>query len=151
VASPRTDVAPPRESSRDVRLEPHRLLRPPGALGTGRPATRDESPRLLGPAPPLLRYAPGELPPGWGVPAAEPRNDLGVVALLLGIAAVLIGLIPRAFVVAYVIAVVAAAGGFFSVARVRSGVADNRRTAVAATLLGTAGLALSALGYVITR
>ncbi len=151
MASPRLDVTPPlHEPPPELRIQRYRV--PDVASGDdSRPAPPPVIDSDWGTAPPLPHYAPGELPPGWGVPAPEPRNDIGVAALVLGLAAVLAGLVPQAFAIAYVISVVTVPAGFLALLRVRAGIASNRGVALTAALLGIAGLALSGIGYVLTR
>lgn len=79
--------------------------------------------------------------PAFGEPRPQPRNGLGVAALVLGVLALLTGL----FVVGGLLGIAAVVLGAMGRARARRGEATNGRTAIAGLVLGVLGLLLSAL------
>lgn len=92
-------------------------------------------------------YAPGPYPPpagyaGYPPPAAEPRNGLGLAALictLIALAGVLAPM-PILFLVSGPLAIVALCLGIAGQARVSKGRATNGGVCAAAILLGVAAL-----------
>ena len=79
--------------------------------------------------------------------APAPRNGLGVAALVVGIVALLLGIIPFLGVLG-VVGVVAVVLGVVSLSRVRRGLATNRGVSITGVVLG--GLAvLAAIGWLV--
>lgn len=79
----------------------------------------------------------------------EPRNGLGLTSLVLGISALIPGLMPITFWVAGPLAVGAIAFGLAGLARVRRGTATNRWTARFGIATGLLAATLSIVGAVI--
>ncbi|MFE2481319.1 DUF4352 domain-containing protein, partial [Streptomyces sp. NPDC059389] len=91
----------------------------------------------------------------WGAPAPSATNGLAVAALTLGIAAVVIGIIPFLFWAGGILAVVGIGIGIGALVRASKG-AGRRAMAVTGTVLAVLGLAASAgglflTGYVVTN
>lgn len=88
------------------------------------------------PPPPLPAPGTPDLPPA-PTDAAAPRNGMGTAALVLGI----IGLVLAcAFGVGTIFAIIAIVLGAIGLKNVKKGVASNRGSALAGTILGIAGL-----------
>ncbi|MFF4847595.1 DUF4190 domain-containing protein [Streptomyces sp. NPDC001194] len=108
------------------------------------------------PAGPWGVNAPGAAPGNpWGAPAPSTTNGLAVAALTLGIAAVVIGIIPFLFWAGGILAVVGIGIGIGALVRASKG-AGRRAMAVTGTVLAVLGLAASAgglflTGYVVTN
>lgn len=86
-------------------------------------------------------YAP---PPGYGhpmpIPPAEPKNGLGLAALICALLAAPCAFVPILFVIGGPLALVALCLGIAAQARVRRGRATNGRMTAIATLLAAFGL-----------
>ena len=88
------------------------------------------------PPPPLPAPGTPDLPPA-PTDATAPRNGMGTAALVLGI----IGLVLAcAFGVGTIFAIIAIVLGAIGLKNVKKGVASNRGSALAGTILGIAGL-----------
>ncbi|MGW4380793.1 hypothetical protein [Kitasatospora sp. NPDC004531] len=92
--------------------------------------------------------APGPAPTGvhwpqYTPPAPEPRNGLGVTALVLGIVAVLLSLPLGLFWVTWLPALLAVLFGCIGLSLARRNLATNRGIALAGTVLGGIGLLAS--------
>ncbi|MCI0688708.1 MAG: DUF4190 domain-containing protein [Sporichthyaceae bacterium] len=86
-------------------------------------------------------------PPGYYRP--EPRNGLGLAAVIVGGIGILFGLVPLTFWIAGPLALAAIVLGLAGRGRVRRGNATNGRMAVTGTILGVGAAALSMVGAVI--
>jgi hypothetical protein len=92
------------------------------------------------PPPPELSSYPSMPPPrGW----QQPRNGLGVAALVLGILSIIPGVVM--IVVGVVLGILAIIFGVIGIARARRGEATNRGMAIAGLVCGAVGFALSAV------
>ncbi|MFI2610973.1 DUF4190 domain-containing protein [Kitasatospora sp. NPDC018619] len=115
---------------------------PPGPVG---PAAAPAAPP--GPIPGQL---PG-LPPGvpyWPAyplpaPAPQPRNGMGIAALVLGIVGVVLGVTIVLFWLSWLPALLAVVFGAVALGYVRRGLAANRAMALAGVVLGVTGLLVS--------
>jgi hypothetical protein len=90
--------------------------------------------------------------PVTAAPAAltvEPKNGLGIVALILGIIGLVSGLIPLFFWFAIAMGVVALVLGLVGRARVKRGVATNRKSALFGVLTGVGAIAIGIWGATI--
>ena|GEM_PF-3572561 len=83
------------------------------------------------------------------VPVPQPRNGLGIAALVLGLVGLLFGLIPLTGFVAIVLGVIGLVLGLVGLGRVRKHIATNRvlswfgvGTSLAAVVLGIVGLVI---------
>ncbi|KOU12920.1 hypothetical protein ADK52_39090, partial [Streptomyces sp. WM6372] len=122
---------------------------PPGAPSFGSP---------VAPVPPGSAWGahPGAAPGNpWGTPPPATTNGLAVAALTLGIAAVVIGIIPFLFWAGGILAVVGIGIGIGALVRASKG-AGRKAMAVTGTVLAVLGLAASAgglflTGYVVTN
>ncbi|MFF3858023.1 DUF4190 domain-containing protein [Streptomyces sp. NPDC002209] len=85
----------------------------------------------------------------WGTPARPATNGLAVAALVIGIAAVLIGLIPFVFWAGGLLAVVGIGIGIGALVRA-SGGAGRKTMAVVGTVLAVLGLGASVGGFLLT-
>ncbi|MEV6581686.1 hypothetical protein AB0M92_26390 [Streptomyces sp. NPDC051582] len=101
-------------------------------------------------------HAPGATPGNpWGTPAPSATNGLAVAALTLGIAAVIIGIIPFLFWAGGILALVGIGIGIGALVRASKG-AGRKAMAVTGTILAVLGLGASAgglflTGYVVTN
>lgn len=103
---------------------------------------------MSAPTPPLQPYPPAP----YGYPAAaapQPRNGLGIAALVLGLVGLLFGLIPLTGFVAIVLGVIGLVLGLAGLGRVRKHIATNRvltwfgvATSLGAIVLGIIGLVI---------
>lgn len=110
-------------------------------------------PQQYGP-PPGQQYPPQQ-PYGYQQPMpmmapAEPRNGLGLAALICAIIGALCGLVPIAFVIGGPLAVIAIALGIAGMGRVRRGAATNSRTTNFGVVIGILALLLAFNGARIT-
>ncbi|WP_406182437.1 hypothetical protein [Streptomyces sp. NBC_01006] len=93
---------------------------------------------------------PGAIPGNpWGTPPPATTNGLAVAALILGIAAVLIGLIPFIFWAGALLAVVGIGIGIGALVRASKG-AGRKSMAVTGTVLAVLGLGSSVGGLFLT-
>jgi lysylphosphatidylglycerol synthetase-like protein (DUF2156 family) len=81
--------------------------------------------------------------------AVEPKNGLGIAALILGIIGLVSGLIPFFFWFAIAMGVVALVLGLVGRARVKRGVATNRKSALFGVLTGVGAIAIGIWGATI--
>ena len=79
----------------------------------------------------------------------EPKNGLGIAALILGIIGLVSGLIPLFFWFAITMGVVALVLGLVGRARVKRGVATNRKSALFGVLTGVGAIAIGIWGATI--
>lgn len=101
---------------------------------------------------PATREAWGRQPPGptaspwplYSMPAPQPRNGMGVTALVLGIVGAVLGLFVVLFWMSWVPALLAVVFGCVGLSHARRGLATNRTMALAGVILGGAGLLISA-------
>lgn len=115
---------------------------PPGAI------PQQWAPAGPGPQQPA---GPGpQQPAGWGpVPAAAPRNGLGIAALCLGTVGILFGMVPFTGFIAFALGAVGLILGLVGLGRARRKVASNLKTAVSGTVLSVIAIALGIWGMVI--
>ncbi|MFG2225951.1 DUF4190 domain-containing protein [Streptomyces sp. NPDC048644] len=100
------------------------------------------SPPPPGSAPVGQEPYPVPMAPMW---APQPRNGMGVAALVLGICGVVLGLFVFLFWMSWLPALLALIFGFVGLSQVRRGLATNKGMAVTGVVLGVAGL-LAAVG-----
>nr|WSW46122.1 DUF4352 domain-containing protein [Streptomyces sp. NBC_01001] len=106
------------------------------------------------PVPPANPWGAHAVPgagPGnpWGTPARPATNGLAVAALVIGIAAVVLGLIPFVFWAGGLLAVVGTGIGIGALVRA-SGGAGRKTMAVVGTVLAVLGLGASVGGFLLT-
>ncbi|MFE5541749.1 DUF4190 domain-containing protein [Streptomyces sp. NPDC056492] len=136
---------------------------PPAAGSFAPPAPMPPTPSFGAPVPPVPpaggpwgAHAPGATPGNpWGTPAPSTTNGLAVAALTLGIAAVVIGIIPFLFWAGGILAVVGIGIGIGALVRASKG-AGRKAMAVTGTALAVLGIGASAgglflTGYVVTN
>ncbi|MDH6705668.1 hypothetical protein P3T27_002390 [Kitasatospora sp. MAA19] len=110
-------------------------------------------------APPALAVAPGAGPgvplywPPYPMPAPQPRNGLGIAAMVLGIVGAVLSLAVILFWLSWLPALLAVVFGAVGLGYVRKGLATNRAMALAGVILGVTGLLVSvgAGVFVVTR
>lgn len=88
--------------------------------------------------------APSYWPPQYPLPVPQPRNGMGITALVLGITGVVLGLAVILFWLSWLPALLAVVFGFVGLGYARRGLATNRAMALAGVILGAAGLLISA-------
>ncbi|MFB7058732.1 hypothetical protein ACFCXT_37120 [Streptomyces vinaceus] len=142
-----------------VRADP---FAPPAPGAFAPPAPMPPAPAFGAPVPPgppagpWGAHAPGATPGNpWGAPAPSTTNGLAVAALTLGIAAVVIGVIPFLFWAGGILAVVGIGIGIGALVRASKG-AGRKAMAVTGTALAVLGIGASAgglflTGYVVTN
>ena len=98
--------------------------------------------------PPPHGYGP---PPGYGPPQypPQPRNGFGITALVVGLVAICLGLVPLFGLGAIMGGIVAVIFGLLGFARTRRGLATNRIMSLAGTGAGVVAGALGVWGLVI--
>ena len=84
------------------------------------------------------------------MPPFEPRNGLGLAALICAIIGVLCAVAPILFIVGGPLSIIAISLGIAGMGRVRRGVANNSRTANIATALGILALLVALNGARVT-
>ncbi|WP_406210201.1 DUF4190 domain-containing protein [Kitasatospora sp. NBC_01560] len=91
--------------------------------------------------------------PPYLLPAPQPRNGLGIAAMVLGIVGTVFGLTVILFWLSWLPALLALVLGLVALRQVRKGVAANRGVALAGVILGVAGLLVSVGGgvFVVSR
>ncbi|MFC5799907.1 DUF4190 domain-containing protein [Streptomyces formicae] len=105
------------------------------------PAAQDPwSPRPSEPAPPHW--------PSHPMPGPQPRNGMGVTALVLGIVGVALGLVIVLFWMSWLPALLAVVFGLVGLSHARKGLATNRSMALTGVVLGVAGLLIAVGGGV---
>ncbi|PBC75628.1 hypothetical protein BX265_0298 [Streptomyces sp. TLI_235] len=82
--------------------------------------------------------------PPYGMPAPQPRNGLGVAAMVLGIVGAVLSLVIVLFWLSWLPALLAVIFGAIGLGHARKGLATNRAMALAGVILGVAGLLVSA-------
>ncbi|MGW6569872.1 DUF4190 domain-containing protein [Streptomyces sp. NPDC054975] len=90
--------------------------------------------------------APGMPPtgiPGMPPPFQQPRNGLGVAALVLGIVGLLFGLFPLTFWLGAILGILALIFGIIGHGRARKGEATNKGAALSGIILGALALVAS--------
>jgi hypothetical protein len=85
----------------------------------------------------------GYPPAGMMMPPPEPRNGLGLAALICAIVGVLCALVPIGFILGGPLSVVAIALGITGMGRVRRGAATNSRSTNIAVFLGILALLMA--------
>ncbi|MEU9046165.1 MULTISPECIES: DUF4190 domain-containing protein [unclassified Kitasatospora] len=107
---------------------------------------------------PAPAAAPGQAPgvpywPPYPMPAPQPRNGLGIAAMVLGIVGTVLGLAVVLFWLSWLPALLAVVFGAIGLGHVRKGVATNRAMALAGVILGVTGLLVSvgAGAFVVVR
>ncbi|MFF1492449.1 DUF4352 domain-containing protein [Streptomyces sp. NPDC058304] len=85
----------------------------------------------------------------WGTPAGSATNGLAVAALVIGIAAVVVGLIPFVFWAGSLLAVVGIGIGIGALVRASDG-AGRKTMAVVGTVLAVLGFGASVGGFLLT-
>jgi hypothetical protein len=85
----------------------------------------------------------GYPPAGMMMPPPEPRNGLGLAALICAIVGVLCGLVPIAFILGGPLSIIAIALGITGMGRVRRGAATNSRSTNIAVILGILALLMA--------
>ncbi|MEV0987101.1 DUF4190 domain-containing protein [Streptomyces sp. NPDC049949] len=153
-------AAPPAPAPQPAPGDPFAPPAPGGAFAPPAPMPPAPSfgapPAPVPPAGPWGANAPGAVPGNpWGAPAPSTTNGLAVAALTLGIAAVVIGIIPFLFWAGGILAVVGIGIGIGALVRASKG-AGRKAMAVTGTALAVLGLAASAgglflTGYVVTN
>lgn len=83
--------------------------------------------------------------------ATQPRNGLGVAALVCGIVGVVIGLIPLLAVPALALGILAIVFGAVGIRRVGRGEANNRGMAITGLITGLIALALAIYGFTVVN
>ncbi|MFE3584763.1 DUF4190 domain-containing protein [Streptomyces vinaceus] len=161
-ASPEPAAEPtPAPEPQPVRADP---FAPPAPGAFAPPAPMPPAPAFGAPVPPgppagpwgAHAHAPGAAPGNpWGAPAPSTTNGLAVAALTLGIAAVVIGVIPFLFWAGGILAVVGIGIGIGALVRASKG-AGRKAMAVTGTALAVLGIGASAgglflTGYVVTN
>ncbi|MFE2877187.1 hypothetical protein ACFXG6_22265 [Streptomyces roseus] len=156
---PTPEPAPAR-APQPARVDP---FAPPAPGSFAPPAPVPPAPSFGAPVPPVPpaggpwgAHVPGT--PGgnpWGTPAPSTTNGLAVAALTLGIAAVIIGIIPFLFWAGGVLALVGIGIGIGALVRASKG-AGRKAMAVTGTALAVLGLGASTgglflTGYVVTK
>ncbi|MFJ3910162.1 DUF4190 domain-containing protein [Streptomyces vinaceus] len=149
----------PAPAPQPVRADP---FAPPAPGGFAPPAPMPPAPAFGAPVPPVPpagnwgAHAPGATPGNpWGAPAPSTTNGLAVATLTLGIAAVVIGVIPFLFWAGGILAVVGIGIGIGALVRASKG-AGRKAMAVTGTALAVLGIGASAgglflTGYVVTN
>ncbi|MBT2511025.1 DUF4190 domain-containing protein [Streptomyces sp. ISL-98] len=105
------------------------------------------------PAPPSGQSPWGPTPAGFQGPPpqmTQPRNGLGVAALVLGIAGVVLGLAVFLFWMSWLPALLALVFGIIGLGNARKGLATNKGMALTGLILGAVGLLLAVGGGVFT-
>ncbi|MFF9482979.1 DUF4352 domain-containing protein [Streptomyces sp. NPDC014733] len=127
----------------------------PGEVPDGGPEGAGRDP--WAPPPPGAELAAGAEPAGqvpypvaapWGAP--QPRNGMGISALVLGVTGVVLALFVVLFWLAWLPALLALIFGGIGVSQARKGVATNRGMALAGVFLGIVGLLIAAASLVFT-
>ncbi|MFF2078414.1 DUF4190 domain-containing protein [Kitasatospora sp. NPDC058162] len=93
-------------------------------------------------------YPPPPYWPGYPVSAPQPRNGLGVAAMVLGIVGTVLSLAIILFWLSWLPALLALIFGIIGLGYVRKGQATNRGVALAGVILGITGLLVSVGGGV---
>ncbi|TJZ57370.1 DUF4190 domain-containing protein [Streptomyces piniterrae] len=116
---------------------------PPDGQKSGDQAPQDYDPWR---PPPPGQAEPYRAPyPMAPMGVVQPRNGMGVTALVLGIVGVVLGLLVIVFWISWLPALLAVIFGVVGLSQVRKGLATNRGMALAGVILGVVGL-LTALG-----
>lgn len=105
------------------------------------------------PSPPAGQSPWGPPPAGFHAPqpaSAQPRNGMGVTALVLGTIGVLLGLAVFLFWLSWLPALLALVFGIVGLGHAREGVANNRGMALTGVILGVVGVLLAVGGGVFT-
>ncbi|MEU8840704.1 DUF4352 domain-containing protein [Streptomyces roseus] len=149
----------PAPAPQPARVDP---FAPPAPGSFAPPASAPPAPSFGAPVPPVPpaggpwgAHAPGAPGNPWGTPAPSTTNGLAVAALTLGIAAVIIGIIPFLFWAGGVLALVGIGIGIGALVRASKG-AGRKAMAVTGTALAVLGLGASVgglflTGYVVTN
>lgn len=87
--------------------------------------------------------------PMYAPAPVEPKNGLGLAALIVGIIGITMGLIPILFWFALIMGVIALALGLAAHGRVRRGTATNKKVSIAGWVTGLASIALGVIGMVV--
>ncbi|MCB5911463.1 DUF4190 domain-containing protein [Streptomyces pinistramenti] len=103
------------------------------------------SPPPPGSAPVGQEPYPMPMAPVW---APQPRNGMGIAALVLGIISVVLGLFIILFWMSWLPALLALIFGFVGLSQVRRGLATNKGMAVTGVVLGAVGLVAAVGGGV---
>ncbi|MDT0449354.1 DUF4190 domain-containing protein [Streptomyces hesseae] len=109
---------------------------PVDPVGQGPAGQNPWGPRPAGPVPSYW--------PPYPIPVPQPRNGMGVTALVLGVTGVVLGLSVILFWVSWLPALLAVVFGFVGLSYARKGLATNKAMALAGVILGAAGLLISA-------
>ncbi|MEU2432683.1 DUF4190 domain-containing protein [Streptomyces sp. NPDC007861] len=88
--------------------------------------------------------------PSHPMPAPQPRNGMGVTALVLGIVGVVLGLVVVLFWMSWLPALLAVVFGLVGLSHARKGLATNKAMALAGVILGVTGLLFAVGGGVFT-
>ncbi|MEU8680321.1 DUF4190 domain-containing protein [Streptomyces sp. NPDC048611] len=97
--------------------------------------------------PPADRWAPYPMAP---IPSPQPRNGMGLTALVLGIVGIALGLLVILFWLSWLPALLAVVFGSVGLSHARKGRATNKGVALTGVILGGAGLLVAAGGAVFT-
>ncbi|MFD7610676.1 DUF4190 domain-containing protein [Streptomyces sp. NPDC059828] len=84
----------------------------------------------------------------YSAPVPQPRNAMGVTALVLGIVGVVLGLVVILFWMSWLPALLAVVFGFVGLSHARKGLATNKAMALTGVVLGAVGLLFSVGGGV---
>ncbi|MEU2157711.1 DUF4190 domain-containing protein [Streptomyces sp. NPDC019396] len=111
------------------------------------PARDPWEPRPTAPA--TTQYPTTTQWPSYPAPAPQPRNAMGVTALVLGIVGVALGLVVVLFWMSWLPALLAVVFGFVGLSHARKGLATNKAMALTGVVLGAVGLLFSVGGGVL--
>jgi Domain of unknown function (DUF4190) len=133
--------------------DPHRQQpQPPPQQPYGQPGAGEPQYGQPGPGQPQYPPAPGYPAPGYGGGPGDaggraPNNNLGLVALVLGIAAIPFGLCCGLFGTPFGIAAIVV--GYLGKTRADQGQATNRGQAMTGVILGAVGIVLAIINVAI--
>ncbi|MFD5508589.1 hypothetical protein ACFWIB_12560 [Streptomyces sp. NPDC127051] len=149
--TPEPTPAPAPETQPEPTPAPAPAPQPAPAPAFAPPAPVPPAPSFGAPAAPVPPGGAWGAHPGnpWGTPPPATTNGLAVAALILGIAAVLIGLIPFIFWAGALLAVVGIGIGIGALVRASKG-AGRKSMAVTGTVLAVLGLGSSVGGLFLT-
>ncbi|WP_405411795.1 DUF4190 domain-containing protein [Streptomyces decoyicus] len=120
---------------------------PDGTTPTG-PQPQDHDPWAPPTHPgdlPRLPSQPGEVPrPPYLMQTSQPRNGMGITALVLGLVGVVLGLFIILFWMSWLPALLAVIFGSVGLSHARKGRATNRAMAISGLVLGVVGLLIAA-------
>ncbi|MEU9100154.1 DUF4190 domain-containing protein [Streptomyces sp. NPDC048361] len=92
----------------------------------------------------------GQLGAPWTPAPPLPRNGLGTAAMVLGSISTFVAFLPFLFWIAWVLGILAVIFGLTGLGNVRKGLATNKSSALAGTILGGASILLAVVGLIVT-